>query len=257
MFPGCDRGGPGSVRCNLAQCAGFETPRASEDEVRVVFFVPCFVSELGLLTIIFWRQGSRPVGFPCGPWNDPDEAKDEIGRFCMDSETAGGGWAICWVGVDCPTKARRIGCGNRHSPAVEGVGERARQRNGTYCKWQVRLKVEDGRWILGKGTWVHNHTLFGVNLGLSARAGLRAGIPADFLILGRQLRNAGMSAGRINDVLCSNAGVETRAITWNLGDVRQAFMPSYEDRCVQDAGCCSYIVSHVVDILCFVCNFQC
>ncbi len=63
IFSGCVRGGPGTVRCNLALCAGFETPRASEDEVRVVFnFVSCFVSELGP---IFSRQGSRPDGFSC------------------------------------------------------------------------------------------------------------------------------------------------------------------------------------------------
>ena len=150
----------------------------------------------------------------------------------MDTATGGGGWAVSWIGCDNPQDFRRLGCGNRHTPVSRGSGERVRERSGSHCKWAVRLKRDGDAWtvVANRGNWEHNHPLFREEQGLSTRAALRLGIPEEFMILGRQLRHAGMRAGRINDVLCSNASIEMRPITWNLEDVRRAFMPSFQDR---------------------------
>jgi hypothetical protein len=137
---------------------------------------------------------------------------------------------VNWIGSDKPDEFRRIGCGNRHTPASRGDGQRARQRTGSRCRWYVRMRRIGDEWSVYRACWEHNHPLFLEEQGLSSRAGLRSGIPEDLLLLGRQLRHAGTRAGRINDVLCCNASIDMRPITWNLEDVRRAFMPTYSDR---------------------------
>ena len=108
----------------------------------------------------------------------------------MDTSTGGGGWAVNWIGSDKPDEYRRIGCGNRHTPASRGDGQRARQRTGSRCRWYVRLRRIGDEWSVYRACWEHNHPLFLEEQGLSSRAGLRAGIPEDLLLLGRQLRQA-------------------------------------------------------------------
>ena len=154
----------------------------------------------------------------------------------MDTATGGGGWAVNWVGSDRPAEVRRIGCGNRHAPGSSGLGERARACSGSRCRWNVRLRREGDEWRVARdrGTWAHNHPLLRAAHGLSSRAALRPGIPEDLMDLGRELRRAGLRAGSIHKALRGVAAADGRPVTWNLEDVRRAYIapapPPPQDR---------------------------
>ena len=78
-----------------------------------------------------------------------------------------------------------------------------------------------------------------------AEAALRQ-IPEQFISLGFELKRAGLSASKINQVFISKAHNQNRSITWTYQDIFNRFQPSPEKRGFDATNFVEYLQKHYI-----------
>ena len=84
-------------------------------------------------------------------------------------------------------------------------------------------------WTVVSGNFIHNHDLVESHCASLAEALLRQ-IPSELNSLGFELKRAGLTATKINQVFHSKAHEKHLQITWTYQDVYNKFQPSIEER---------------------------
>ena len=95
-------------------------------------------------------------------------------------------------------------------------------------------------WTVVTGNFAHNHDLVGSHSASLAESSLRQ-IPFEFNILGFELKRAGLTASKINQVFISKAHEKHPPITWTYQDVYNKFQPSVEERGFDATNFVSYL----------------
>lgn len=188
------------------------------------------------------KQLPELVGYelPSGPWESDDAALAEIKIFALDPHLGGGIWGARFqAGPECKGTTRRIGCSYAHDQARRGTQDR-KERRGCRCRWGITLKRDLGSpeqplWRIKSVRVEHSHELEqDVSRTLLGQKSTRAGIPAEYAIVGRAMQRAGIEAAKIHNTLMIDAQHHGKAITWSYQDVRHAFGLTTHDR-VMDA----------------------
>ncbi|KAI6660727.1 Protein FAR1-RELATED SEQUENCE 5-like [Oopsacas minuta] len=99
----------------------------------------------------------------------------------------------------------------------------------TNCPYNTRIEDCVEGWAIAHANFFHNHSLVENNSGSLAQASLRE-FPLEFNPLGFELKRAGLSATKINQVFISKAHDKNYPITWTYQDVYNRFQPSVEER---------------------------
>ena len=155
----------------------------------------------------------------------------EIRNFAQDPAKGGVIWGPRFqAGLESSGKIRRIGCNSAHYSKREGTASN-KERAGCRCRWGITLQLQNEEWSIKSVRLEHNHELPHDPIRmLSGPKSTRAGIPEEFIPIGRAMHRAGIEAGRIHNTLVINAQCKGRAVSWTAHDVRHMFGLTTQDR---------------------------
>ena len=168
---------------------------------------------------------------PKGPWETHTMAKQELNEWALDF-TTGGRFNLVWTSTYKPTskkgKQRLLSCykskkGKLQNETRNTISQRCN------CPYNIRLEDCFEGWTVVTGNFIHNHDLVESHCASLAEASLRQ-IPSELNSLGFELKRAGLTATKINQVFHSKAHEKTLQITWTYQDVYDKFQSSIEER---------------------------
>ena len=153
------------------------------------------------------RLITLPIDIPTGPWESPSLAKSELNDWTLNLNTGGGRFTLIWSSSYQPTSKKgmqkSLSCYRvRNSKICREIRNTISQKCN--CPYSIRIEECMEGWAIASGCFQHNHDLVKSEGASLAEAALRQ-IPEQFISLGFELKRAGLSASKINQVFTSKA----------------------------------------------------
>jgi hypothetical protein len=184
--------------------------------------------ELRTSAALFAKKGAvdLPAGFPSGPFASALEAKHEIGAFCANPATAGGGHGVVWGGSP-------PGCSTHGPHKVLLCHEHGDKGKG--CKWRLTLEQCVEGWCLYSQYGEHNHELAQSVAEANVHRSMRD-IPADLLQVAKDMVSSGISVAGADRYLRHQVAIRKEEPTWTYQDVYHATGASTRERAADATG---------------------
>ncbi|KAI6651455.1 putative far-red impaired response protein [Oopsacas minuta] len=167
----------------------------------------------------------------------------DLNEWALDLATGGGRFNLVRSSTYTPTsrkgKQRVLSC-YRAIKAKLTNEKRNTITQRCNCPYSIRLEECIEGWAVVTGYFAHNHDLVESHSASLAESTLRQ-IPFEFNTLGFELKRAGLTASKINQVFISKAHEKHLPITWSYQDVYNKFQPSVEERGFDATNFVSYL----------------
>ncbi|KAI6653127.1 hypothetical protein LOD99_3963 [Oopsacas minuta] len=179
-------------------------------------------------TMILSRSTILPYDMLKGPWESHVTSKLDLNEWALDLATGSGRFNLVWSSTYIPTsrkgKQRVLSCYRAKK------GKLTNEKRNTItqrcnCPYSIRLEECIEGWAVVTGNFVHNHDLVESHSASLAESSLRQ-IPFEFNTLGFELKRAGLTASKINQVFIN---------------VYNKFQPSVEERGFDATNFVSYL----------------
>ena len=167
-----------------------------------------------------------PPGMPTGPFATALQAKSEIGAFCMNPKTLGGGFAVV-LGSSRPGVARAGP--NQRGRRKKLVCHKHTQPHS--CKWQLWLERCVEGWVIYRSAADagHTHALVQSRAEANAHAAMRS-IPEEVLPTAKSMVKSGMSVAAVERWLRHTVEARGDEVSFVYQDVYNATGASTAER---------------------------